>query len=436
MRTNKTLQGIIYFFKQSIPVLIILFLLTGCSAQKKELTVWIGGSPEEVDFWEGVIHDFSNETGYDLKLVRQPTYSDQRRQALVISLEAKQPNPDLFLMDVVWVNQFIKSGWLLPLDKYAEADNFNTNVFFKNILDLVDRNKGKLYALPVFMDVGLLYYRKDLLQKYNYKPPETWNDLKNISIDIQKRMRKTDPLFNGYVWQGAQYEGLVCDYLEFVASNGGSLLNGDKVSIDSPQDVQALEFMRDLIHKYHISPENTFTEMKEEEVRRAFQNGGALFERNWTYAWNLHQSGDSKVKDKTGMMMLPHFENGKSVSALGGWHIAISKYSDEKKEAWEFIKYVTSYKVQKEMVTKIGWNPGRSDIYEDSLLIKKIPHLGLLQKAFQNAVPRPLVPYYSIISNIIQRNVNNCLAGKITAKEASHAMQKEINNAEDVYAQK
>ncbi|MEJ2493106.1 MAG: extracellular solute-binding protein [Ignavibacteriaceae bacterium] len=253
-----------------------LFVFNSCSEKDDNFSIWIGGSPEEVDFWEKVINDFNAKYDCNLILVRQPTYTDQRKQSLIISLEGKQQNPDLFLMDVVWINQFIQSDWLEPLDDFAVKSKFKTEPFFKRVLNLVDEYDDNLFALPVFMDVALLYYRTDLI----VQPPETWEQLKELSLRIQEEQRKTNKSFDGFVWQGAQYEGLVCSFLEFIASNGGSILQNDSVKINSKENIAALQFMQDLIHKYKVSPENTYTEMKEEEVRREFQKGNALFERN------------------------------------------------------------------------------------------------------------------------------------------------------------
>ncbi len=191
--------------------------------------------------------------------------------------------------------------------------------------------------------------------------------------------------------------------------------------------------MQDIIWRYKISPENTFTEMKEEEVRRNFQSGSALFERNWTYAWKLHQSDDSPVKGKTGVTTLPHFANGKSVSTLGGWHIGLSKYSDTKKEAWKLIKYITSYKVQKKMIMKIGWNPARKDVYYDPDVKKEIPQVNILKETLETSVARPSLPYYSELSEIIQRYVNNCLANKMSPEEALNKIQAEAEKLKKLY---
>ena len=417
-------------------IFLLLFLslsvFNSCSERNDNFSIWIGGSPEEVDFWEKVINEFNEKYGYNLILVRQPTYTDQRKQSLIISLEGKQPNPDLFLMDVVWINQFIQSDWLEPLDSFTAKSKFQTGPFFKRVLNLVDKYDNKLFALPVFMDVALLYYRKDLIKQR----PETWNQLKDDALKIQQKQRILNKSFNGFVWQGAQYEGLVCSFLEFIASNGGSILQNDSVKINSKKNKAALQFMQDLINKFKISPQNTYTEMREEEVRREFQKGNALFERNWTYAWQLHNSDDSNVKGKVSMTILPHFNGHKSVSTLGGWHIGMSKYSDNKKEAWRFIKYVTSYEVQKEMVLTIGWNPGRKDVYDNEELNEKLPHLKTLKYVFDNTVARPTVPYYTHISEVIQRNVNNCLADKISPADALKEIEIEMKNIIEIYGEK
>ena len=417
-------------------ITLLLILFSGCSKNQKEFTIWIGGSPEEVNYWQGLVSRFNEETNSDLQLIRQPTYTDQRKQSLIVSLEAKQKNPDLFLMDVVWLKQFIESGWLLPLDQLSADTNFSINSFFPSVINSVDKSGNKLYALPVFLDVGLLYYRKDLLTKFGYNgPPQTWSDLVNESEIIQKEERKTNKDFYGFLWQGAQYEGLICDFVEFISSNGGGILKKGKIRLNTPENIYALKFMCDLIHKYKISSENTYTDMKEEEVRRAFQNGNALFERNWSYAYKLHNSKDSRVKGKTGMAVLPHFKGHQSASALGGWHIGISKYSDQKEKALQFIKYVTSYKIQKNLFTSVGWNPGRKDVYFDKELQEKYPQLKILYKAFQHAVARPVLPYYNEVSDIMQRYVNRCLANKISPTDALNKSEEEINSLEKIYSE-
>jgi multiple sugar transport system substrate-binding protein len=171
-------------------------------------------------------------------------------------------------------------------------------------------------------------------------------------------------------------------------------------------------------------------------VRRWFQRGNALFERNWPYAWKLHQSPDSPVKGKIGVGALPHFDGCESASTLGGWHIGMSKFSDDKAEAWKLIHFFVSYQIQKKLVLNLGWNPGRSDVYADPEVLAEMPHLSKLQNVFELAVARPDVPYYSQISTVIQRYANQCLADKIEAADALKEMQAQIDEVEKAYQSK
>lgn len=408
-------------------ILVVFFILTGCRERESMLSFAVGGAPSEVDYWEAIISEFEDSTKIKVKILRQPTDTDQRRQSLVTPLKAGKKDPDVFLMDVAWVGQFSASDFLLPLDEYIENDSFDLSSFFRPVIEQVDILDDNLIALPVYVDCGLLYFRKDLLKKYDLAVPETWSELLSHCKQVQKEERKKNPQFYGFVWQGAQYEGLVCTFLEFTASNRGGMVkeNGD-IDVDSKENLEALAFMKNLIHKYKVSPPNTYTEMKEEEVRAFFQNGNALFERNWPYAWQLHQSEASPVKEKVGIAVLPKFENGNNAAALGGWHVGVSKFSDRKGEAWRLVKFILSYETQKKLVNHMGWNPGREDIYDDPAIRETMKQMGVLKKALSHSVARPAVPYYTRISEVIQNYVNGSISGNMEPSKALKDAQKNI----------
>lgn len=415
---------------------LTLILITSCSSTKKgTLTISLGGEPAEILFWEKIIKDFEKEKGIEVNFVRKPADTDQRRQELVIALKSKKADPDLFLMDVCWSAQFAASGWLENLDPYIASDNVDMSVFFKKVVKIADVYEGQTIALPIYVDGGLLYYRKDLLKKYGYTaPPKTWDQLINYAKKIQAGERVTNPNFHGFCWQGVQYEGLVCNFLEYAGSNnGGIIIGNDKITVNSPQNIKAIQLMHDLIHKHKVSPQNIYTEMKEDDCRMMFQEGNALFERNWPYAWPLHESKESNVKGKTGIAPLPKFPGGKSVATLGGWHIGLSKFSDAKDKAWEFMKYVTSYKVQKAFALNLGWNPGRTDAYNDSEVLKKLPHFKKLKAVFANTLPRPNIPYYSRVSEVLQKHVNSAIAGNSSPEKAMAAAQEEVDRIVERY---
>jgi multiple sugar transport system substrate-binding protein len=341
-------------------------------------------------------------------------------------------------MDIVWIAQFAASGWLEPLAPYAQEDAMDLGVFFPNVLDLADRYEGSLVALPVYVDGGLLYYREDLLGKAGgRRPPQLWSELVEQSMSIQEQARDADPGFYAFVWQGAQYEGLVCNFLEFCASNGGGILIEDgRVVLDTPENRAAARFMVDLIHTFKVSPPSTFTQMREEDVRIFFQQGDAAFERNWPYAWPLHQNEGSPVRGRTGIAPLPHFPNGKTVSTLGGWHVGVSKYSDEKALGWELVKFLVSYETQKKLALELGWNPGRRDLYDDREVLRRLPHFAELGEIFEHALPRPTVPYYAQLSEVIQRHVSAMLAGATAPEAALAAAEREAQRVIDRYEKK
>ena len=399
---------------------LVIVACAGETEKRGPITLMIGGAPAELDYWEEVIGAFTRESGIAVDLMRQPTDTDQRRQSLVVPIRAGEKNPDVFLMDIIWIGQFAASGWLEPLDANIATHGFDLNVFFGRIIEFADRYEGHVVALPVYIDAGLLYYRKDIFEDHvTGRVPETWTELIEYCRVAQRRQRRLQPGFWGFVWQGAQYEGLVCTFLEFALSNGGQLVDrSGNLTLDDPKNIEALAFMRDLIATYKVSPPNTYTEMKEEEVRTFFESGEALFERNWPYAWGLHQADGSPVKGKVGIALLPKFEGGRQVAALGGWHVGMSRSSDRKDDAYALIEYIVSKDVQIGFALNLGWNPARQDAYDAPEIVENLPHLIQLKHVFRNAAPRPNLPYYSLLSRALQAELSKALSGMLTAEEA------------------
>lgn len=397
-----------------------LLLMVACEKRPvKEVVFAVGGAPSELNFWEKIAEEFTASSGIPVRMLRQPSDTDQQRQSLVIALKAKMTDPDVFLMDIAWIGLFSAADWLMPLEK-----DVDTTPFFDQVIHTVDRVNGHLIALPVYMDAGVLYYRKDLVES----PPATWQTLIDSARKEQPAQRKTRPGFYGFVWTGAQYEGLVTVFMEFAGSSGGFISEGEDVRLNGPANIRALYMMRDLIQPLAVSPANTYTRMKEEEVRMAFQQGDALFERNWPYAWALHEALDSPVRGKTGVTRVPAPEQGSSVSTLGGFHVGVSRLTDVRPEAVAFVKFITDHERQKRMVTELGWNPGRRDLYDDPDILKRAPHFKALKNVFRNARPRPLKPYYSQVSSVAQAHINKVLAGHVTPEKAMADADREIKS--------
>ena len=202
-------------------------------------------------------------------------------------------------IDVVWPG--LLANHLLDLKEVlgddAAAGHFDTIVTNNTIDD-------RLVAMPWFTDAGVLYYREDLLEKYGHDVPKTWQELTEIAREIKdaERAEGQDGM-QGYVFQGRAYEGLTVNALEWVASfGGGTVVEADgEISINNEHAAEALDLAASWIGD--ISP-NGVLNYTEEEARGVFQSGGAVFMRNWPYAWALAQSEDSDVRGKVGVCLL------------------------------------------------------------------------------------------------------------------------------------
>jgi trehalose/maltose transport system substrate-binding protein len=239
--------------------------------------------------------------------------------------------------------------------------------------------------MPWFTDAGLLFYRKDLLDKYKLPPPQTWPEL---AADAKKVMDGEKGELQGFVFQGKAYEGLTCDALEWVSSYGGGTIidKSGNITINNPNAAKALDEAASWIG--NIAPSGVLN-YAEEDARGVFQNGKAVFMRNWPYAWSLGQSADSPVKGKVGVAPLPGGTAGSHAATLGGWQLGVSKYSKNVDLAADLVMYLTSPEVQKRRAVGGSYNPTIPDLYKDADVVKANPFMSQLLDVFTNAVARP-----------------------------------------------
>lgn len=356
--------------------------------------------------------------GIKVKDETLPASTDEQHQFYVINLEGGSSDFDVLSLDVIWVPEFARAGWLRDLSRlFSEGQRKD---FFSGPMEAVTFN-GSAYACPWYIDAGVLYYRKDLLQKYGFSPPVTWSELVSTARTITAREKD----LVGYVWQGKQYEGLVCNVLEYIWSNGGEILKKDQVCLLSPENIQALRFMKDLIHTYKITPP-LVTTATEESTRHIFGNGRALFMRNWPYAWNLFERPGSAVKGRVGISSLPSFPPHQSASTLGGWQLGINAFSKYPLAAEKLVLFLTGLEAQKKLALTIGYKPSRRSLYRDQELIQEQPFITGLEDVLRKARPRPVSPYYMMISQIIQPEFSAVLAEIKTAEEALRSAQQQI----------
>jgi multiple sugar transport system substrate-binding protein len=349
-----------------------------------------------------------------------PASTDEQHQFYVVNLEGKSADFDVLALDVIWVPEFARAGWLRDLSSLITPEE--RSAFFPGPARAVTFDK-RLYAVPWYIDAGLLYYRQDLLKKYGRPVPKTWPELVKTAQDITAR----EKALYGFIWQGKQYEGLVCNVLEFLWGNGGGILENARPVIDSPQNIEALGFMRDLIARDGVSPPLVATAM-EETTRNLFGSGRALFMRNWPYAWNIFNRKGSLVRGKVGVSALPSFPGHRSVSTLGGWQLGVNRYSKNPEAAYKLLRFLTSRETQKTLALTIGYKPTRKALYEDRDLLREQPFIASLYGIFMTARPRPVTPYYLMITQVLQPEFSAALAGIKKPEAALASAQRQVEH--------
>jgi multiple sugar transport system substrate-binding protein len=360
-----------------------------------------------------------------VKLISAPTNTDTNRAQLVTEISGGSSSPDVFMGDVIWPAEFGAHGLAVPLSNYLPSSYWSK--FAPGLVQGATYD-GKVYGSPMFEDEGFLYYRKDLLKKAGLPVPKTWEQLRSEAETLQK-----DHLVKyGFVWEGNSYEGLTCDFMEYLTSAGGKVVNSSytKAEIDSPQALRALDFMRSLITS-GVSP-RAVTTFEEPQAMAVFDAGNAAFLRNWDYAWaNSQTPSDSKVVGKVGVAPLPTFqgESYPGYSNIGGWNLYINPHSKKLAADLTFIKWMSSTTAQDILGKTYSEIPTvesvRKALAEDPSAAPPI-HVA----AETRLVPRPAgTPAYPKVSSAIYTNVNAALSGSMSPKAALAAAAKQINTA-------
>jgi len=377
----------------------------------------------ELELCREAAQEWAADTGNSVEIVNTPNSSSDRFSLYLQLLSSRSPEIDVLQIDVVW------AAMLAPHLADVEADlGARVDTMFP-ALARNNRIGGRLVAVPWYVDAGVLYYRQDLLGKYGFSPPETWDELTRISAAIQQAERDAGRgRMWGYVFQGKAYEGLTCNVLEWVSSNGGGtfLDQGRNFTADNSQARLALKRAESWIGT--IAPRGVLN-YDEEASRGVFQTGNAVFMRNWPYAWALAQGEGSPVRGKVGVIALPHGPGGQSAATLGGWHLAVSRYSRHRAEAIDLVRYLTSAEEQRRRAIKGAYNPSYPALYQDPEIIAANPFFATLYPAFENAVARPARQAgarYNQVSDAIWRATHSVLKGEREAGAAMDRLDDEI----------
>jgi len=389
------------------------------------LRVFAGNVGQELELTKAGSQRFMDANpGITVEVIDTPDFVEDRLGVYLQLFEAQSSEGDVFQIDVIWPGDLAEH--FVDLNEYggaAIAEEHFPAIVQNNTVD------GTLIGIPWFTDAGLLYYRTDLLEEYSLDPPTTWDELEAAAQTIQEGERAAgNQDFVGYVWQGNAYEGLTCDALEWVKSNGGGeIVSPDGViTINNADAIEIVDRAAGWVGT--ISPAGV-TGWGEEDARGVWQAGNAAFMRNWPYAFSLGQADDSVIKDLFDVSPLPAGKSGGGAATLGGWQLAVSKYSEHPQEAADLAFFLASYDEQKERAIVGSFNPTIEALYSDADVLAATPFFGPLYDVFTSAVARPstvTAPQYSDASSLFFGAVHSVLTGDNDAATAFEELELDL----------
>ncbi|MEB3214184.1 MAG: ABC transporter substrate-binding protein [Leptolyngbyaceae bacterium] len=366
----------------------------------------------EADQLQVLVDQFESENpDIRLDIVRGPNAADSVEDLYTASFLLGDSPYDLVYSDIVWIPKFAAAGWLMDLsDRVSETD-------LDDFLDAdveAGQVQGGFYRMPFRSDVGMLYYRTDLLNEAGLEPPETFSDL----IEAARTLQDQDLVEWGYVWQGLQYEGLSAGFMEILAGHGGFWIDPDtsEVGLDQPEAIEAVEFLKTVINE-QISPPGV-TNYLEEDTLRVFQNGNAAFLRNWPYVWPVVNEESSQISGNVALRPMVHAPGESSAACQGGWGFGIAKETAHPEEAWRVVEFFTSEDAQRTFVLEHGYVPSRRSLFTDPEILATYEHYDELLEVAETAVLRPPIGQYAQASDILQRYLSSAISGQLSAEQA------------------
>jgi len=413
------------------PFCIVLFslLLGGCARppvhEPVTLTLLEEWSNKTFsDARQQELQQFTRETGIRVSLLPSPESARQRLALWKELLETGASVPDVYGIDVIWPGMLAK--YFVDLKPYFGNE---VSLQFPAIADVYTVD-NRLVAMAYRADIGVLYYRTDLLRQYGYRePPRTWDELEIMAARIQVGERaKGKKQFWGFVWQGAADEALTCDALEWQAAEGGGrIIEEDQViSVNNPQAIRAWQRAAHWVGS--ISPPGVVG-YREWDSLNVWVAGDAAFMRNWPSAYVDSQAAGSPIRNKFDTALLPGGKAGR-VGTFGGWGLAVSRFSAHPREALELVRYLTRRDVQVKRSRVLSQPPTLPELYKLPEVLEPNPRFELLSQAFRTGmVSRPsnvTGKKYQDVTDAYIQAVHSVLTGEKRAPEAAATLEKEL----------
>ena len=293
--------------------------------------------------------------------------TNERKELLARTLRSKSNRIDVLAVDLIWVPRFAR--WCQPLDDYFLQQDRDRMITYALESCYYEQN---LVAIPFYIDISMMYYRRDILRtlpdaaeiEQNLQRSITWEDF----IKLSKRFSHLKNPF--YLYAADNFEGLICSFIDGLASQNQTLFSSDSVQLNTPEAMRILQLLVDMVHRYRMTP-TIVTKYDELQCYLYGLRNDALFFRGWPgfLRHHRHVLEDSSKLQCLEKAPLPHFRGGRPAFVFGGWNLMISKYSTKTKAAIKFIKFAQRQENQKMMFQQGGYLPIIRSVYSDSLFL-------------------------------------------------------------------
>ena len=382
------------------------------AADGQKVTISILSSDDFAGFRKKVIPDFE-KANPNIQVNFSSVGYDALHQKEVTAIAGGSNSYDIIDVDCIWTPEYVTNGYIDKIDDRMTSDM--KSGIAPVALDIL-KYKDSYYGLPMFNDLFFMYYNKDILKKAGITQlPKTWDDFTSVCQTIQKKGLAQ----YGTAWGWAQAEGLVCYYMTFLKAYGGDLVDGNgKPSVNTPQNIAALQYMTDSLTKTKISDPASVT-ADDRNAISLFSHGKLPFVFDWSFAWStFNDASQSNVVGKVGIGLIPGSDKVVSASCAGSMGLAITSTSKHKDEAWKLIEFLASKEIQKRQAQEAGSLPIWNDLFNDPDLVKANPSLPDMLKQVQYAYNRPSLTWYNEFSTNLQVELQNSLTSKKTPKQA------------------
>lgn len=414
-------------FAANVAIATAIALGTPMAAGAQDLVISIG-SRGYGGMVERNIEAFTEANpGTSVEWLKVSDVPGDSRKLYVTGLTAKSPTPDVFAIDVIWAGEFAQRGWLEPLNDYLSEDTIAAyNPSFLSAATVDDQ----VFAAPLYVDGTHLFYRTDLLEKYDIAVPQTWEEVIAASKVVMEG--EGNPQLYGFVSMWAKIEGLFMNWLSFTGGNGASFFDEDgNVAVNSPEAIEATQTMVDMIYEDRIVPDSILT-MRPDDARTLFQQGRAVFLMVQDFVHAPLSAPDSPVAGKFDFTRNPYFAahpEGHS-TAMGGWLLAVNANSENKEAAAKLVEHFTSYEAQLTAALDENRAPGRTDVYAapemaEASLLKKLGDDYAVGVVRPSAITGSIYPR---VSEAMQTEITNALHREKTVEQALNDAAAEINS--------